>query len=148
MLDFYCHICKDYIKHSVKGEDAICDVCGTVYDKTAKRYIITGPDDDALVLKAKGELLAANPDAIIISEKVALDHKLKGLAMRPSELAMKIEAPYLFQNHIEDMRYAGLTKKEREADIQPVRTEPKIGRNELCPCGSGKKYKKCCSKNS
>ncbi len=25
----------------------------------------------------------------------------------------------------------------------PVRTEPKIGRNELCPCGSGKKYKHC-----
>jgi len=25
-----------------------------------------------------------------------------------------------------------------------VRTEPKIGRNEPCPCGSGKKYKKCC----
>jgi SEC-C motif-containing protein len=24
------------------------------------------------------------------------------------------------------------------------RTEPKIGRNEPCPCGSGKKYKKCC----
>jgi len=25
-----------------------------------------------------------------------------------------------------------------------VRVEPKIGRNDLCPCGSGKKYKKCC----
>jgi hypothetical protein len=25
-----------------------------------------------------------------------------------------------------------------------VREEAKIGRNELCPCGSGKKYKKCC----
>lgn len=25
-----------------------------------------------------------------------------------------------------------------------VRQAPKIGRNELCPCGSGKKYKKCC----
>ena len=24
------------------------------------------------------------------------------------------------------------------------RTEPRIGRNEPCPCGSGKKYKKCC----
>lgn len=24
------------------------------------------------------------------------------------------------------------------------RTTPKVGRNELCPCGSGKKYKKCC----
>lgn len=25
-----------------------------------------------------------------------------------------------------------------------VRAEPKVGRNEPCPCGSGKKYKKCC----
>ncbi len=24
------------------------------------------------------------------------------------------------------------------------REEPKVGRNEPCPCGSGKKYKKCC----
>ncbi|HIX14793.1 MAG TPA: SEC-C domain-containing protein [Candidatus Hungatella pullicola] len=24
---------------------------------------------------------------------------------------------------------------------------PKIGRNDPCPCGSGKKYKKCCGKN-
>ena len=28
----------------------------------------------------------------------------------------------------------------------PVVNEKKIGRNELCPCGSGKKYKKCCIK--
>ena len=29
----------------------------------------------------------------------------------------------------------------------PYRREtPKIGRNEPCPCGSGKKYKKCCGK--
>nr|WP_308873307.1 SEC-C metal-binding domain-containing protein [Thiothrix subterranea] len=27
---------------------------------------------------------------------------------------------------------------------QVIRAEPKIGRNEPCPCGSGKKYKKCC----
>ena len=27
---------------------------------------------------------------------------------------------------------------------EPVRTGPKIGRNDPCPCGSGKKYKKCC----
>ena len=25
-----------------------------------------------------------------------------------------------------------------------VRTKPKIKRNDLCPCGSNKKYKKCC----
>ena len=28
--------------------------------------------------------------------------------------------------------------------LKPVRQEPKIGRNDPCPCGSGKKYKKCC----
>lgn len=27
------------------------------------------------------------------------------------------------------------------------REEPKVGRNDLCPCGSGKKYKKCCGKS-
>ena len=26
----------------------------------------------------------------------------------------------------------------------PIRVEKKVGRNEPCPCGSGKKYKKCC----
>jgi len=26
-----------------------------------------------------------------------------------------------------------------------VRSGPKVGRNDPCPCGSGKKYKKCCS---
>jgi len=27
---------------------------------------------------------------------------------------------------------------------EPIRADEKIGRNEPCPCGSGKKYKKCC----
>ena len=28
-----------------------------------------------------------------------------------------------------------------------VRSQPKIGRNDPCPCGSGKKYKNCCGRN-
>ena len=35
-----------------------------------------------------------------------------------------------------------------EGDIVPktvVRTGPKVGRNDPCPCGSGKKYKHCCA---
>ncbi len=33
--------------------------------------------------------------------------------------------------------------------LNPLKTkiaEKKVGRNEPCPCGSGKKYKKCCGK--
>ncbi|WP_031514042.1 preprotein translocase subunit SecA [Desulfofalx alkaliphila] len=36
-------------------------------------------------------------------------------------------------------------KYQEEAPARPVRREPKVGRNEPCPCGSGKKYKKCCA---
>jgi len=32
----------------------------------------------------------------------------------------------------------------RAGKPQPVRVGPQVGRNDPCPCGSGKKYKKCC----
>lgn len=32
--------------------------------------------------------------------------------------------------------------------VQPVRTQKKVGRNDPCPCGSGKKYKKCHGKDA
>lgn len=38
------------------------------------------------------------------------------------------------------------TRKEN-AENRPVKVAPKIGRNEPCPCGSGKKYKACHGKN-
>ncbi|MFP4491707.1 MAG: SEC-C metal-binding domain-containing protein, partial [Spirochaetaceae bacterium] len=30
--------------------------------------------------------------------------------------------------------------------VQVKRANPKVGRNDPCPCGSGKKYKHCCGK--
>jgi preprotein translocase subunit SecA len=36
---------------------------------------------------------------------------------------------------------------EAVSKAKPVRTGPKVGRNDPCPCGSGKKYKQCCGKN-
>ena len=35
---------------------------------------------------------------------------------------------------------------EAQAKAKPVRTGPKVGRNDPCPCSSGKKYKNCCGK--
>ncbi|HOA82888.1 MAG TPA: preprotein translocase subunit SecA [Thermodesulfovibrio thiophilus] len=34
-----------------------------------------------------------------------------------------------------------------DGSSQPIEKPKKIGRNDPCPCGSGKKYKKCCGKN-
>jgi SEC-C motif len=38
----------------------------------------------------------------------------------------------------------GYPVEPNDVSIEPVRTIKKIGRNEKCPCGSGKKYKNCC----
>lgn len=37
-----------------------------------------------------------------------------------------------------------LATDERTAEGTIHRTDPKVGRNDPCPCGSGKKFKKCC----
>jgi len=39
-----------------------------------------------------------------------------------------------------------VANREDSSARQPVKTEKRIGRNDPCPCGSGKKYKKCCGK--
>jgi SWIM/SEC-C metal-binding protein len=41
-----------------------------------------------------------------------------------------------------------LTDLERKLNPPIPRVTTKIGRNELCSCGSGKKYKKCCGFNA
>jgi preprotein translocase subunit SecA len=30
-----------------------------------------------------------------------------------------------------------------DARREPAKADPKVGRNDMCPCGSGKKYKNC-----
>jgi preprotein translocase subunit SecA len=41
---------------------------------------------------------------------------------------------------------AAAAEAQSKAKAKPVRTGPKVGRNDPCPCGSGKKYKQCCGK--
>jgi len=37
---------------------------------------------------------------------------------------------------------------QQRQPIEPVRVEKKAGRNDPCPCGSGKKYKQCHGKEA
>ncbi|MCC5836073.1 MAG: DUF1186 domain-containing protein [Opitutales bacterium] len=41
---------------------------------------------------------------------------------------------------------SGWVPPSNDPFLEALRPEPKIGRNDRCPCGSGKKYKKCCGK--
>jgi preprotein translocase subunit SecA len=69
--------------------------------------------------------------------------------------------PRAVATSVDEIEEAFQRKKRREleqarmagsGDLQPVqqvvRGSAKIGRNDPCPCGSGKKYKKCCGTNA
>lgn len=49
-------------------------------------------------------------------------------------------------NSVRRWAYKGYTQAELDNKKKTVVVEVKIGRNEPCICGSGKKYKKCCGK--
>jgi preprotein translocase subunit SecA len=61
---------------------------------------------------------------------------------KPEEQAERIERKQRRQQ--QELQYsAGAAQEEAP---RPIRAGAKIGRNDPCPCGSGKKYKKCCGK--
>lgn len=50
----------------------------------------------------------------------------------------------LVQDFDESAPTVNVEAEEREETVVQLTSEPKVGRNDNCPCGSGKKYKKCC----
>lgn len=55
----------------------------------------------------------------------------------PNEIFEKYEKPHLRPLPDKPFELDG-------AEIINYKTRKKVGRNDPCPCGSGKKYKKCC----
>lgn len=49
----------------------------------------------------------------------------------------------LWRKVMEEVEYPSMDE-ETLTSTQPTQTGDKVGRNDPCPCGSGKKYKKCC----
>jgi len=66
------------------------------------------------------------------------------------EEAEKVQEMVLEEGEIDESRLEFAKKDvfaEEEKKNQPIKTE-KVGRNDPCPCGSGKKYKKCCGREA
>ncbi|MBD5234384.1 MAG: preprotein translocase subunit SecA [Bacteroidales bacterium] len=47
----------------------------------------------------------------------------------------------------EEQRRAASAPQGQKEKVMPAKAAPKVGRNDLCPCGSGKKYKNCHGRN-
>jgi preprotein translocase subunit SecA len=41
---------------------------------------------------------------------------------------------------------SAMNQRSQAENATVRRTAPKVGRNDPCPCGSGKKYKQCCGR--
>ena len=85
-------------------------------------------------------------DKIKANEKINLNIDFEKLYYN----MVDAKAEYLYtikywENILDDERRKELFKLGRES--KTVVNEEKIGRNDPCPCGSGKKYKKCHGKN-
>ena len=81
--------------------------------------------------------------------KMQIDNSVQ---LEESERRMKDQAKDLNYARSEEEAFGG---QRRETGSKPVnevetfvRQDRKVGRNEPCPCGSGKKYKACCGRKS
>ena len=74
--------------------------------------------------------------------------------------APRSAAPRRFvETHREGLSFGAMAAAQQQAarqsvnagavsPVQVIRSAPKVGRNDPCTCGSGKKYKNCCGKNT
>lgn len=83
---------------------------------------------------------------LIFRTEVRMEQEPHSEQPRPANIVMKHEET----DNLGYQKAAGQPKADpsKAGKTQPIRrTERKIGRNEPCPCGSGKKYKHCCGAN-
>ena len=113
--------------------------------------IMERPPDSGARLSAGGdganELSGQGPEAGVPS---VISGGRGGNGRPPRQVATSVdEIEEAFQRkkkrELEQARMAGAGDMQVQ---QVVRSGAKVGRNDPCPCGSGKKYKKCCGANS
>ncbi len=91
-----------------------------------------------------------------VNEKV-ISYLYKGMVLiQQDEQVRQAPAPQkMNQQKLKDNRFEEQERMQRQAaqnagqsqeqrqNVQPVIRDPKVGRNDACPCGSGKKFKNC-----
>jgi preprotein translocase subunit SecA len=55
----------------------------------------------------------------------------------------RMENVKLREEEMQQLSYSGGSEEPNQRPKSPRRADGKVGRNDPCPCGSGRKYKKC-----
>ncbi len=147
-------------KH-IKNHSVFVDV------KTAKAYGVLGlldelnsiiPDDylpiivKSTLLPFKGRIIydgmmeGANHEGIDLMDNVALEVGYQGLK-EANEMIVTMNEKYFDKEYLYDPNInVWEENKYIYVDGTLIKNFEKVGRNDPCTCGSGKKYKKCCGK--
>lgn len=81
----------------------------------------------------------------ILGEKMTLKHINEKFKDKKSPFNSLSPASILYTSRsFSKLMTKQIKKDEISSELQDVKIPEKIGRNDPCPCGSGKKYKKCC----
>ena len=87
----------------------------------------------------QGMLTKINKEAVTFIYKAQIESTRQPVAQTPQHMTMSHEDTLgLGYQQPPEMREAA-----RRGKKEPVRVDKKVGRNDPCPCGSGKKFKKC-----
>lgn len=153
----------EYVR--TKGEDAFWAEYGTIekniYTKVLANHTkdLNGTLKDLAVKYGASEIFFMGfLDGVNDSLSVPLDLES---TEADTEISVTINYEKLYFNMLDAKadylyelpQWESIFSKEKRKEIheqwknsKTMVNEQKIGRNDLCPCGSGKKYKKCCGK--
>lgn len=137
------------------GEDGINSVEALVSRMAARgRGDVTLPMEN----RSSGLTIHCNSDPQYIAEPLLRSHMVRrkyhqkadkwlGLNIRPSTMLVRFGA-YVRQKHVFDYELEALMASAPPMvnikDVLRGAARRRVRRNEKCPCGSGKKYKRCC----
>jgi len=154
----------DYVRN--KGEAAFWEEYGAIETRIYTKLL----GNHKTNIKGKIEDLAAEYETSVvffvgfldgINESLIETMDLEALT-KDDEIELKVDLEKLYFNMLDAKadylyelpQWEGVYSKEKRKEIhtewkksKTVVNKNKIGRNEPCPCGSGKKYKQCCGKN-
>ena len=144
------------------GEETVLEVSAGI-DQLAKQGIADGKNHDVTVglgSAGTGLTIHCNDDPIEIAGPALQRHcharkytehaqTWFGVCVRPSDQALRFGLNLDFPWEQDDAMDALTKNMGKPGNLRALLREAakartKVGRNDLCPCGSGKKYKKCC----
>jgi uncharacterized protein len=141
-VNYQLNECPAYLPLLLENEEGECGgndwangfICGVNMRREIWSEVIDSEEHGGSIVPIWALAFEHHPDPDLQPFKEPVDNKKReDLIVHAAAGVMRMHAHFLGQRSA----YAAQSSTF-------VRPHPKIGRNEPCPCGSGKKYKRCC----